>query len=235
MELSKEHRFLLFSSNNEETAEILKKFPKREGYKIEIVDNLKDVFDRAAGGMAHYFLFNVIECEANAIRVANRIQQASKNASKLWVIILASKIHQDAIKTIKQSTNMVTLEKPLGEIELDKICIKLANGQNLSQREHKRFMTRQTAVIEKLNTGEKLPSAVFNISRSGAYFELPEGKVSKGDVLKMTVQLEKLSKAHTMHAEVIWTVAEGHGRGQPGVGVKFMNAVDVYTTLLERI
>lgn len=229
---NKECRFILFSSDNEETAQILQGFTHHESFKIEIVDNLKTVMDRVTAGEVNCFLFNVAECEQNAVKVIGKIKDAGP---KLSVVVLSKKVQKDAIEMLRQMRHVVVLEKPLKEFELDKICHKISVGGDISQRQHKRFDTLQKANLEKLSTGEKIVADVYNISKSGAYVEVSEGRLTKGEVLKMTIQLDKLSKAHTMHAEVIWTVQKGFSHGKPGAGLRFMNVEEVYTTLLERI
>lgn len=232
MNASKECRFILFSSDNTETAQILKGFTHQESFKIEIVDNLKTVMERVTAGEVNCFLFNVAECEQTAAKVIGKLKDAGP---KLSVVVLSQKIQEEAMQVIKKLKHVVVLEKPLKEFELDKICHKISLGGDVSQRLHKRFDTLQKATLEKLTTGEKVSVDVYNISKSGAYVEVPDGKLTKGEVLKMTVQLDKLSKAHTMHAEVVWTVTKGYSQGKPGAGLRFMNVEEVYTTLLERI
>ncbi len=74
------------------------------------------------------------------------------------------------------------------------------------------------------------------MSRGGAYIEVNTHKnIYNGDVLKLTVPLEKVSKSYVVDVEVVWKADKGYWKGVNAVGFKFVKNDDIYRNLLNRL
>jgi len=77
---------------------------------------------------------------------------------------------------------------------------------------------------------------IYNLSVGGAYVEIPVGSdVSPGDIINMTIHLDKVPRAYKVDALVVWSTPKGFWKGNPAVGVRFMKTNDVYRNLLDKL
>jgi hypothetical protein len=63
--------------------------------------------------------------------------------------------------------------------------------------------------------------------------ELGRGLVSPGELVKVTIPLDKLARAYNVDAEVIW--CNSNGTGKPTAGLRFVQSSDVYRNLLSKL
>ena len=69
-----------------------------------------------------------------------------------------------------------------------------------------------------------------------AYFETEKKPAaSVGDLVKMQVVLDDVSKSHMMSARIVWTTRKGAYSGGYGLGVKFVRNEEIYRSLLEKL
>lgn len=93
----------------------------------------------------------------------------------------------------------------------------------------KRFSTKENAEIEVYGQGSYLTAFLKNLSKTGARFEVSEGGFlpKKGDLLNLTVKLDKIKKTHNLAAQVVWT------QGQ-AMGVCFVSREEVFERMMAK-
>lgn len=93
----------------------------------------------------------------------------------------------------------------------------------------KRFQTKETAHIEVYGHNGIVTAALRNISRTGAFLEVRKGEFvpKKGDLLSMTINLESVSRTHSVAAEVVWS-------NGLGLGICFINKEEVLERMMAK-
>ncbi|HEX4924319.1 MAG TPA: PilZ domain-containing protein, partial [Bdellovibrionales bacterium] len=127
------------------------------------------------------------------------------------------------------------IEKPCSERELVGVIEKLRQGKRVAMRSYRRYETDQLADIEFWNTGRKIDGQMHNLSLGGAQVSVRDSNVRVGDVLKLNVNLEKLSKRHEVNATVVWKGDYDPLTQSSQVGLKFVKTVEIYQSLLSRL
>jgi response regulator RpfG family c-di-GMP phosphodiesterase len=126
---------------------------------------------------------------------------------------------------------VVLLEKPFDSALLKEYCDKIKKNQEIYQRSHARFNTRQTASLQSLNLTKRAVSGiVHNISKGGSFLETREILELKA-IFKVTIELDKLSKVHTVYAEVIRVSLNAFAPGIHGIGLRFLDETETLTLL----
>ena len=128
------------------------------------------------------------------------------------------------------------LNKPFEFKALRGITQKLMLARTVPQQMHRRFRTQQNTVLETYLTGEVISSQMFNLSVGGAYFEFTgKPRVAVGDLVRLKVNLNDVSREHCVNARVIWTTRKGLNGGGPGAGVRFIKGHDIYRQLMDKV
>jgi hypothetical protein len=76
-----------------------------------------------------------------------------------------------------------------------------------------RYSTKEKAAIEIYGRRNATVAAVRNLSVSGACLEWDEQefRLTKGDLIRMTVVLKAVNRKHNVSAEVIWVTGKKMG------------------------
>lgn len=76
-----------------------------------------------------------------------------------------------------------------------------------------RYTTSEIAQIEVYGRLDRLVSKMTNLSMTGAFLEMQDGKKPprKGDLIRATFHFRSLGKTRILDAEVVWTNEEGFG------------------------
>jgi Tfp pilus assembly protein PilZ len=128
------------------------------------------------------------------------------------------------------------LERPFELNTLKGLARKLIVTRSVPQQVFRRYRTNLLATIETFISGEKYETHMFNLSKGGAYFEMPQKPhMNVGDLLRLKVHLADVDREHQMHGRVVWTTHRGHSAGGYGLGVRFMKSSDVYRSLLDKV
>jgi Tfp pilus assembly protein PilZ len=128
------------------------------------------------------------------------------------------------------------MERPFELRTMKGLVRKLLSARPVVQQVFRRYRTNIPATIETFISGDKFPTHMFNLSRGGAYFELPKKpNVNVGDLLRLKVQSGDAKREHSVHGRIVWMTHKGHAAGGYGVGVKFMKSTDIYRNLLDRV
>jgi hypothetical protein len=77
----------------------------------------------------------------------------------------------------------------------------------------KRHTTSELAQIEIYGRNGKTNARMKNLSATGAFLQTSPGErvPRKGELVRATVQLQSLGRAHSVDAEVIWSAGTGFG------------------------
>ena len=126
------------------------------------------------------------------------------------------------------------LEKPYENKDLLGITRKYLNDKFVCQRKHRRFDTKQKALLESYNKDYAAYTTVFNISKGGAYIQGDLADMSKGDLLRVNLNLEQVKKSHSMSAQVVWTSGEV-GSKDRAAGIQFVSKEKLYRDLMGSI
>lgn len=81
----------------------------------------------------------------------------------------------------------------------------------------KRHQTKELCVLEVQGKTEKLQCWLSNLSTTGAFFEVitTSNTPKKGDLVRVTVRLNELSKNYIIYGQVAWSRVGG-------IGVEFL-------------
>jgi response regulator RpfG family c-di-GMP phosphodiesterase len=223
--------FLLYNLLSDEEAEhIRRELSHHPNFKLETANSPKEVADRLAKGGIDSVIFNLGQCNAKTLK---GIEKLKSEHEQVVSVIVCNKAQREVYRAIKNLKGVVILENPIEPGEIERVARKVQGGQEVYYRKHKRYTANQRVVLENIQNGEKHNGMIKNLSKGGAAVEIEAGKVSLGTILKLTIQLDKLSKAHLVHAEVVW-VAPGSASEKPSVGLKFMSEDEIYETLFEK-
>lgn len=98
-----------------------------------------------------------------------------------------------------------------------------------AERNNIRYVTYAKVRCQKYGSGTTSMMVLNNISEGGARLNLVASTIlySKGDIVRMVVELDALKRSRTVNAEIRWV------RGS-AIGVSFINPDDVYAKLLAR-
>lgn len=91
-----------------------------------------------------------------------------------------------------------------------------------------RYQTQEKVSVQVYGQGLQLEAVLRNLSQTGAGLEIiSKNDLQKGDLLSLTIELQSLSKTHSVDAEVVWT----HGQG---IGVSFMKQNEIFEKMLSK-
>lgn len=136
------------------------------------------------------------------------------------IMILAKAEAPVAVQNLALLERVVYLEKPYEQRDLIGIAEKAITQGRVEQRVHRRFDTEQPATVE-FGAGRSMGSRIFNLSKTGAYLELNALQdIAIGEVVKLRMELDDVSRTYVMPARVVWTNMMGR-TGGTGVGVHF--------------
>ncbi len=99
-------------------------------------------------------------------------------------------------------------------------------SNNTTVTSAKRHPTKELAILEVYGRTFKINGRLANLSVTGAFLELTSSNYQpkQGDLVRITVPLQKLNKTYTLHGQVIWS------RGM-GLGVSFLKDKDLHAIL----
>lgn len=162
--------------------------------------------------------------------------QLRQNGFNYPIMMITDSIGNTNIEEVHNKHKICFVERPFELKTLKGLVKKLMVAKSVPQQVFRRYRTNIAASIETFISGDKFGTHMFNLSKGGAYFELPKKPgISIGDLLRLKVNLSDMEREHQMHGRVVWTTHKGHVAGGYGVGVKFMKTTDIYRNLLDRV
>jgi Tfp pilus assembly protein PilZ len=152
------------------------------------------------------------------------------------ILMITDSIAGTNIEELNDKHKIYFMERPFELKTLKGLARKLMSTRTVPQQVFRRYRTNIAATIETFISGDKFQTHMFNLSRGGAYFELPKKpSVGVGDLLRLKVHLSDMDRDHHVHGRVVWMTHKGHAAGGYGVGVKFMKTTDIYRNLLDKV
>lgn len=150
----------------------------------------------------------------------NSVMQLRSEGFDRMMMILAKSEAPKAVQNLALLDRVVYVEKPYEQKDLVGIAEKALLKGLVAQRVHRRYDTRQGALIE-FHGGKSVASQIFNLSKTGAYIELNALQdVDIGEAVQLRMELEDVSRTYLIPAQVIWTNMMGR-MGGTGLGVRF--------------
>lgn len=226
------YNFLLISQQNEDAKRIKEELERNRLYKVEVVDQASLALDQIRQAKVDCVVFNLDTFNNEKITFASHLRYCGYNFP---IIMFAKNIDKNALSALTRIPKTVMIEKPFESKDIWGIAEKMVQGKNVPQRIHRRFYTDQKANLVHATIGTKLSGRIFNMSRGGAYLEIEQGDLKFGDVVRLSVQLDKVSKAYVVDAKVVWASKQGFWQGKPAAGLMFLKAGDVYRNLIEKL
>ena len=148
------------------------------------------------------------------------------------VLVIARANTSAALKMLKETDDVVFLEKPFEPKDLTGIVRKMLTIRAVAQRVHRRYNTSQSAELEFYGRNDSFASKVANLSKGGAYLELASGPNFRvGDMIRVKLELQEVNRVYSMPAKVVWT-RRFTGNSGTGVGVEFIGPAEVKKTIL---
>jgi hypothetical protein len=230
--MNAQYNFILVSRKTGDAFKIREEIERNRLYRVQMIETAPDAIERINLGGIHCLAFNFDTFHTNKIHVITHLRDIGYTFP---IIIFAAFVQREAYELIKKMDRVVIIERPVEAKDIWGICQKIVQGTKVNQRVFRRFYTNQPAVLEKTITGETVTGEIFNLSRGGAYMEVRSGRLKPGEMLKVTIQLDKVSRAYNVDAQVVWATAKGFWGGKPAVGLKFVKAGDVYRNLLDKL
>ncbi|MDZ4676027.1 MAG: PilZ domain-containing protein [Oligoflexia bacterium] len=230
--MNAQYNFILVSRKTGDAFKIRDEIERNRLYSVEMIETAPAALGRLAKGDISCMVFNFDSFNQQKISVITNLRDMGYTFP---VIIFAAFVQKEAYDIVKKMDRVIIIECPFEAKDVWGICQKIVQGAKVNQRIFRRFYTNQKAVLEKTISGEIIAGAIYNLSHGGAYMELHSGRVRRGEILKVTIQLNKISKAYNVDAQVVWTTPQGFWLGKPAIGLKFMKAGDVYRNLLDKL
>ncbi len=232
MSLLNQFRLLVIGRRGGETSAVREKLARNKLYRVEAADVATDAIQKMKDPSLNLVILNLESFTRDKTRLTNEMREAGHSFP---VLVLAKVISPDSYRIIESLEKTILLEKPFEEKDLYGLVDKLVQGRRVAQRIHRRFFTNQTAAIHNMKDEHHLRAQVYNLSRGGAYFEMDQHDINRGDMVRVNVNLSEVSRNYSVNARVVWATQQGPESGRPGVGVEFLKAGDVYRNLLSRI
>lgn len=225
---------ILLNCNSINEAHFLKNYIETElPFQVCVALNVDEVDSQLQGKTMHL----VIQQTGNTVQ--QDLSHALKLRSKGYpypILVITDSIGSANIEQFHEEHKIYFLERPFELKTLKGVARKLMATKAVNQQIYRRYRTNVTATIETFISGDKFETHMFNLSRGGAYFELPKKPaVAIGDLLRLKVDLSDMERAHNIHGRVVWTTHKGHAAGGHGVGIKFMKTSDIYRKLLDKV
>ena len=224
--------FLLLSEDKADFATIRGEIPTDETCLVECVESFREVIERVLEGGIDGLVVNLGVFDLPALKVVSKLKAFSPTLS---TIVTSATVLKDALQAAKKMKRIVVLEKPYGEKQLTQFCEKIKAGEEIYQRQHERFPTRQNAVMQRLPMKTEINAIVHNMSKGGAFFEYSSISAEMGDVFKISISLDRLGKLHIVYGEVVRLTGHIFGAGKLGLGIRFMDEQAAYAILAEKI
>lgn len=230
--MNQPYDFILISPRNGDAYKIREEIERNKLYRVQLIETAQEAMQRLNRGSINCVVFNFETFTTSKIPLIHSLRDIGFSSP---VMVFATHIQKEALEAVRRLSLSVVIEKPFESKDVWGITQKLVQGKKVNQRVFRRYYTNQNATLEKTASGEMLNGHIFNLSRGGAYVEVHNGNFAAGDMLKMTVHLDKVSRAYNVDAQVVWSTTKGFWQGRPAVGLQFMKAGDVYRNLLDRL
>lgn len=203
-----------------------------QNYVIDAALNIRQGYSRIAQHSPQMIIMNFDTLSEAAVHHVRNFKSVAENKPML---VLGRVETVENLNHLSDISETIFLEKPYLDKDLNGLTEKILTSRGVSQRIHRRFNTAQKAFIEIYGKNVESETTLYNMSRGGAYFEIPESPdIVVGDIVKLNVDLTELNHNYRIHAKVIWTTPKGISAGGYGVGVEFIHSNKLFHELSSR-
>jgi CheY-like chemotaxis protein len=227
-----QYRFLLVSRASAEADKIVSEVHRNKLYKVKQVESAREALVEMYQDKPHALILNINAFTMDRISLITDLRDLGFAAP---VIIFASKIQKEVFEPIRRLPHSVIIEKPYESKDVWGICEKFVQGRRVYQRIHRRFYVNQEVALRRMTNGEFMAGRAYNMSVGGTYMELGYGRLSAGEIVKLSVPLDRMGKTYNVDAEVVWASGRVAWNGSSSAGLRFVRASDVYRNLLNRL
>lgn len=225
-------KILLIGSNAEATREIRNLLTLNKLYKVAQAADTQDAVRKLSQDKFNLIMNDMEVLTEEKMNMVRNIRGLGYGSP---ILMFARAVAPKAVDLLKVFPKTVILEKPFEHKHLFGVTSKLLEGREVPQQSHKRFYTNQETTIEQIGKNKKYDCSMLNLSKGGAYLEIPDADADVKGIIKMKVSLNEMDKQYEVSARVVWNSKDSAwGKGQ-GVGVEFIQARDVYRNLLNNL
>lgn len=212
---------VMVSKRNSESEEIYTELAANPKYSIKMIETAEGAMSYIVQGNLDCIIFNF----ENFGNPQAKIIVAIRNIAKVFqIIIFADKTEPEAVALVKNMKSLTVIEKPLMNVTKDitGLCQRLIGEDEKTEifkRESKRLATNQSAKIDILSTNQSIEGTVIDLSQKGCCIQSAAMGLKAGDLLRVTIDLDKLGRKRIVVGEIRWV------SGQPGrrmAGLKFV-------------
>lgn len=100
--------------------------------------------------------------------------------------------------------------------------------QTTSLSQARRFLTQELAHVEIYGKSGQFLCKIGNLSATGAFLEIlnPNFSVESGELIRVTVNLNKVNRVHVIDCVVVWTKTNG-------IGIHFLKRTELQEKLTQ--
>lgn len=225
---------LLLSCKSTDDSRFLKNYIESElPYEVFLAYDTTEIATSLRGKNIHLLMLQTGNLAQQDLAYALRLRADGYNYP---ILMITDALGNTNIEEVHDKHRVFFIERPFELKTLKGLARKLMNAKTVPQQIFRRYRTNLAATLETFVSGDKIMTHMFNLSRGGAYFELPKKPtVAIGDLLRLKVHLSDVEREHHIHGRVVWMTHKGHAAGGYGLGVKFMKTSDIYRNLLDKV
>jgi hypothetical protein len=193
---------LLVSKSTNEALKLKKDLSDNPKYRVNFVETADEAMILLTAGNIDCSIFNLENFGWGQAKLVKGIREVTK---VFQIVIFADTTDEEAVISTRLLDSVVVVEKALLNVERDLsgLCGRLVEGFDITTREAKRLPTNQRVRVQ-LGNGRHYDGMVRDISVKGACIELSTSSIQVGDIITVTIYLEKLSRQHLVTAEIRW-------------------------------
>jgi len=211
------NRLLLIGKFHPESLQLKETLEKEGQYSVQWVSQTTQALEALTNSVK--FGTVLINTELFTPQKLEMVSQLRGIGCDAPVLFLASLIHQNTHLIMPAFKKTLVVEKPIHIDEIDGAIERLHTGGTMATRFHKRFSTQEGGTVT-CPKEQITPATIHNLSLGGAFIET-KANASLGDTVQVQISLNKLTKEHEMHAQVLWKSSQ-HKNGRVGFGVRFL-------------
>lgn len=225
---------VLLSCKSIDDARFLKSYIETElPYEVFLAFQPNEIEAQLKAKSCHLLIMQTGNLAKQDLSYALALRQ---NGYNYPIMMITDTLGGASIEQFNEKHKIYFMERPFELKTLKGLARKLMVARAVPQQVFRRYKTNLEATLETFITGDKFETHMFNLSKGGAYFELPRKPgMNVGDLLRLKVHLKDMERDHHIHGRVVWTTHKGHAAGGYGVGVKFMKTTDIYRNLLDKV
>jgi DNA-binding response OmpR family regulator len=230
----KETSYLLFAPEREGADDLVNEITQSGLGTVKQGKSLDEVRILVSTEKFDCLLLNLRQFRLHEVQVIEMLRSLSRN---LPIVATARYVDEDAYKKVKDSGNLLLLQKPFKEAKIIALfASKLSEGKRSFKREFWRYPTQQQAVVEIFSNNKSYAGTVTNISRGGALFESHQDLAcTEREMVTLKIQLNEIGKIHVLKAEIAWHSGFDEKALKCSLGLKFLDPTQFSETIYSKL